>query len=53
MNHFIKIGGFIILGYIALWLLFMISMTIKLYFDNFGYPDFSFFTKYFNKMFYI
>jgi hypothetical protein len=34
-----KVGGFFIIGYVILWLIFMICMSIKLYFDVYGYPN--------------
>jgi hypothetical protein len=47
MNYYFKIGGFVILGYLCFWLLFMISMSLKLYFDKYGYPSFNSFMKLF------
>ena len=53
MNYYIKIGGFMVLGYIALWLLFMICMYLKLFFDDYGYPNLNFLSDFFNYLFYI
>jgi hypothetical protein len=53
MNYYIKICGFIILGYVALWVLFMLIMSIKLYFNLQILPNLSLLLQYINNLFYI
>jgi len=45
MNYYLKIGGFIVLGYLCIWLLFIIGMGSKLYFEQNGYPTVDWFMK--------
>ena len=37
MNYYLKLGGFIILGYLCIWLMFMIIALFKLYFGEYVY----------------
>jgi hypothetical protein len=48
MNFYIKLGGFAIIGYLALWIIFMIYMSIRLYIESHGYPDLTYFLKLLN-----
>ena len=45
MNYYLKIGGFVVLGYLCLWIIFMIVMSSKMYFDQYGYPSINSFMK--------
>jgi hypothetical protein len=45
MNYYLKMAGYILLGYIALWLLFTIGIATKLYVENYGYPSVTYFMK--------
>jgi hypothetical protein len=38
MNYYAKMAGFIILGYLCLWFIFIIAISTKLYIDQYGYP---------------
>ena len=45
MNYYLKIAGFVILGYLCLWLIYIIIMSLKLYFEQYGYPSIKSFMK--------
>jgi hypothetical protein len=45
MSYYLKVAGYIILGYIVLWLIFMILMGTKMYLDLYGYPSIAGFMK--------
>jgi len=39
MNYYLKMVSYLVIGYFCLWIVFIIGMSIKLYFDYHGYPS--------------
>ena len=45
MNYYLKMGGLAVLGYLCLWIIFMILMSSIMYFEQYGYPSINSFMK--------
>jgi len=45
MNYYLKIASYIVIGYFCIWIVFMVGMSLKLYFDYYGYPTINYFMK--------